>query len=151
MKNYKQEGDKLRLIAPAGGVVSGVGVLIGALFVVAENTVAEGLPFSGVRRGVVELAAATHATTQGLAVGDVAYWDAGNKRVTKTATGNTAVGVVTVDKASTAATCWIVLVPRLAAAGAAIADLAGGADLPTTVTKVNDIIAALEAAGIIKA
>ena len=32
---------------------------------------------------------------------------------------------------------------------AAIADLAGGADLPTTVTKVNAILAALRAAGVI--
>lgn len=31
----------------------------------------------------------------------------------------------------------------------AIADLAGGADLPTTVTKVNAILAALRTAGII--
>jgi hypothetical protein len=31
----------------------------------------------------------------------------------------------------------------------AIADLAGGADLPTTVTKVNAILAALRAAGVI--
>ena len=33
----------------------------------------------------------------------------------------------------------------------AIADLAGGADLPTTVTKVNQILAALRAAGVIAA
>lgn len=33
----------------------------------------------------------------------------------------------------------------------AIADLAGGADLPTTVTKVNAILAALRAAGVIAA
>ena len=32
---------------------------------------------------------------------------------------------------------------------AAIADLAGGADLPTTVTKVNAILAALRTAGVI--
>lgn len=31
----------------------------------------------------------------------------------------------------------------------AIADLAGGADLPTTVTKVNAILAALRSAGVI--
>lgn len=32
---------------------------------------------------------------------------------------------------------------------AAIADLAGGADLPTTVTKVNAILAALRASGVL--
>lgn len=38
-----------------------------------------------------------------------------------------------------------------AAANIVIADLAGGADLPTTVTKVNAILAALRTAGITKA
>lgn len=33
--------------------------------------------------------------------------------------------------------------------GAAVADLAGGADLPTTVTKVNELLASLRTAGLI--
>jgi len=33
--------------------------------------------------------------------------------------------------------------------GAAVADLAGGATLPTTVTKVNELLASLRAAGLI--
>jgi hypothetical protein len=39
--------------------------------------------------------------------------------------------------------------PRVGAARPAIADLAGGADLPTTVAKVNALLASLRAAGII--
>ena len=38
---------------------------------------------------------------------------------------------------------------RAASSKTAIAPLAGGADLPTTVTKVNALIAQLKAAGII--
>lgn len=34
--------------------------------------------------------------------------------------------------------------------GAAVADLAGGATLPTTVTKVNELLASLRAAGLIE-
>lgn len=40
---------------------------------------------------------------------------------------------------------------RDTSANTVIAPLAGGADLPTTVTKVNAILAALQAAGITKA
>lgn len=151
MRNFIQPGGTLDLVAPSGGVTSGVGILIGAIFAVASADAAEGETFAGAVRGVFELAAATHASTQAMAAGDPAYWDAGNDRITATAAGNTMVGVVVEDKVSTAATVKVVLVPRLATAGTAIADLAGGADLPTTVAKVNVIIAALEAAGVINA
>nr|WP_083434544.1 DUF2190 family protein [Sphingomonas sp. Y57] len=151
MNNYVQEGKALNLVAPAGGVVSGRGVLIGALFVVASITAAEGEIFVGRRSGVFDLDAATHATNQAGDAGDPVYWDNTGKKVTRTATGNTIIGVLVEDKVSTVATAKVVLIPRLVAPGAAIPDLAGGADLPTTVTKVNAIIAALEAAGIVVA
>lgn len=170
MKNFKQEGDTLSLIAPSGGVTSGIGVLIGAIFVVAQVTAAAGLPFSGRRVGVIEHAAATHATTQAMSPGDIAYWDATAKLITKTAAGNTPVGVVTKAKVSTVAVVDIVLVPRLAAAGGAIADLAlaaltgvdgtgsnaaplAGVNTAFTAlnAKINAIITALELAGIVVA
>lgn len=151
MRNFIQPGGTLDLVAPSGGVTSGVGVLIGAIFAVASVDADEGETFAGAVRGVFELAATTHASTQAMSAGDPAYWDASTKKITKTASGNAMVAVVVEDKASTAATVKVAIVPRVAAAGTAIADLAGGADLPTTVTKVNAIISALEAAGVIKA
>lgn len=151
MKNFVQDGDVLTLEAPAGGVVSGVGYLIGGLFVVATISAAEGELFTGRRRGVVELVGATHANAQAASAGDAAYWDNAAKKITKTAAGNTIVGVFVEDKVSADDVAVIVIVPRLVAPGAAIADLAGGADLAATIAKVNAIIAALEAGGVILA
>lgn len=45
-KNLVQDGDSLTLIAPAGGVVSGNPYVIGALAVIALETVPAGKPFS---------------------------------------------------------------------------------------------------------
>jgi len=168
MNNFVQDGHALDLVAPSGGVVSGVGYLLGGLFVVAAVTAAEGAPFAGWREGVWTFTALAHASTQGQAVGDVVYWDDTNKRTTKTATGNTAIGIIVETKVTTATSSKVVLVPRLAAALGAITDLslaavtgvdgtgsnaASKADVDTRfasiVTKVNAIITALEGAGII--
>lgn len=167
MRNFVQPGEMLDLVAPSGGVTSGVGVKIGAIFAVAAVTAAEGETFAGAVKGVFDLAAETHASTQAMSAGDSAYWDNTNKRITKTATGNTIVGVVVADKASTDDEARVVLTPRLAAAGATIADLSlaavTGVDgtgsnaasktdtdarFASIVTKVNAILASLEAAGV---
>lgn len=170
MKNFVQSGGSLDMIAPSGGVTAGVGVLIGAVFGVAAVTAAADETFSLAVRGVFDLAAATHASTQAMAAGDTAYWDNTAKVITKTAAGNTPVGVVVEAKVSTVAIARVALVPRLAAAQTAIADLsiadvtgvngtgsnaASKADVDTAFgaveTKVNAIIAALEAAGVVLA
>lgn len=144
MRNYVQEGKALDLMAPAGGVIAGLGYFIGGIFVVASTTAAEGEPFVGLRVGVFDLAATAHATDQAMSAGDVAYFNTGTDKVTKTAAGNQTIGVLVDDKASTATTAKVVLVPTAFQLGTAIADLAGGADLAATIAKVNAIIAALE-------
>lgn len=101
MKNFIQPGDRLDLVAPAGGVVSGAGYLIGALFVVAQHSAAEGAPFVGVPGGVYSLPKkANDVVTQLAAV----YWDAAAKNVTVTAAGNTKIGVATKAADAAAAT-----------------------------------------------
>ncbi len=174
MKTYVQEGRTLTLPAPSGGVVSGVGYKIGDLFVVASANADEGDEFEGDRLGVFDLAAETHASTQAADIGDVAYYDATNHRITVTPTGNTAVGVFTAAKASTAAVARIVLTPQIFSIAdeivmqPAIADIALGAvagvdgtggnaasktDVDARMTtinnKVNAIITALEGSGVI--
>lgn len=152
MKNFIQEGNTIPCTAPSGGVVSGRGYLFGGLFVVALTSAAEGLPFEGTRRGVFSLTAETHATDQALAVGDVAFWDATNARVTKTKTGNTAIGVVTAAKASTATAATVVLVPRMAAAVDAIAAPTGGSTIDAEArTAIGSILTALRNVGLVKA
>lgn len=88
-KNFVQPGHVLTLIAPAGGVVSGNGYLIGALFVVALISAPEGQPFEGQCTGVFRLPkTSTEAWTEGAAV----YWDADAGEATTVATDNTLIG-----------------------------------------------------------
>jgi predicted RecA/RadA family phage recombinase len=54
-KNYVEDGESLTLIAPAGGVVSGIAYAIGTLAVVALVTAAEGEPFAARATGVFSL------------------------------------------------------------------------------------------------
>lgn len=89
MKNFIQEGNVLTLTAPTGGVVSGQGYLIGALFVVALVTALESEPFTAVTKGVIKLPV-TAANTP--AAGGLAYWNNTAREVTTTASGNTLIG-----------------------------------------------------------
>lgn len=92
-KNYRSDGTAVTLTAPAGGVASGAGVLIGALFGVAGDTVAEGELFALGVSGVYELPKAAGALTSGAR----AYWDAAAKNITTVAAGNYPVGVALAD------------------------------------------------------
>lgn len=150
MKNFVQPGTNLDLIAPSGGVTAGLGYLIGALFVVASFTAAEGETFVGVREGVFELAATTHATDQAFAAGDPVYWNDTTKKVTATATGNQRIGFATEAKVSTDAVAKVLLVQRTVVGGTTIADVptAGSATAALNAAAINSILARLEAAGI---
>ncbi|MGZ8337324.1 MAG: DUF2190 family protein [Allosphingosinicella sp.] len=72
MKTFTQPGRTLTVAAPTGGVVSGEGVLIGALFGMATTDAAEGAGVEILTEGVVEI-----AKTSALAidVGDRLFWD----------------------------------------------------------------------------
>lgn len=152
MKNFVQEGKALDFVAPSGGVVSGLGYVVGALFHVASTTAAEGEEYSGWTEGVFELVAETHATTQAISKGDPVYWDATNDRATKTATGNLLIGAAVEDKVSTVAVVKVKLWPRGAEPSASITDPTGGATVDAEArTAIGSIIDALQAAGIVLA
>lgn len=74
-KNYVEDGNVLTLIAPVGGVQSGVPAVIGDLVVVPLVDAAAGEPFAGKTGGVWSLPAAA-----GLTQGQVqrARWGAGS-------------------------------------------------------------------------
>lgn len=78
MNNFLKPGNTMSYTAPAGGVVSGGGYLIGALFVVATGTVAAGLPFEGTTAGMFTLAKTTGEGA--LVEGQPAYWDVVNAK-----------------------------------------------------------------------
>lgn len=85
MKNYIQPGKTVTLTAPTGGVVAGNGYKIGQLFVVAQNSAAEGEDFEGVTEGVFELPK-TSANTW--SQGALLYWNNSTGALTTTASGN---------------------------------------------------------------
>jgi predicted RecA/RadA family phage recombinase len=90
VKTYVQPGDVLELTAPGGGVVSGTGLLIGALFVVPTVTAAAGAKFSALVTGVVEHA---KVSAQAWTEGQRLYWNAGLSQVTSVSTDGTFIGV----------------------------------------------------------
>lgn len=110
MRNYKQPGCALDYVAPAGGVVSGVALLIGAILVIPAVTAAAGLAFSGFIEGVYDLPCATGTAW---AMHDVLYWDTANARVTTTANGNTKIGFAAAPKVAGAAVGSVKLLPQV--------------------------------------
>jgi len=94
--NYISSGDRINLVAPYA-VASGAGALVGTVFGVALQTLANGVAGEFGIRGVWDLAKATgQAWTQGAAL----YWDNTNKNVTTTSAGNTKIGVAAQAQAS---------------------------------------------------
>jgi predicted RecA/RadA family phage recombinase len=75
---YRGPGDKLTHTAPGGGVVQGTGYVIGAEFVVANETKAAGLPLVG---SMVGLWLLPHQNGEAITAGARAWWDAGTATV----------------------------------------------------------------------
>jgi|GEM_PF-1288252 len=83
MNNFLSEDDGLvNLVAPAGGVTSGVPVLIGGALIVPKSTAAEGELFAAHYRGEHEMAK-TAADVAGQL--DVAYWNDAASEITTAA------------------------------------------------------------------
>ena len=116
MENFRQPGDIISIVAPTGGVTSGVGVLIVSLFGVATTTTTVGLPAEIVVEGVVEIA---KTSALAIAVGDRLYWDDTAKVVNKTATAQVMVGVAVSAAANPSPTVWMKLTPGAFFTGAA--------------------------------
>jgi predicted RecA/RadA family phage recombinase len=89
MRNYIQPGHAITLVAPYD-VVSGSGLLVGAIFGVASHDALSGAEVETQLTGVIDLAkTASQAWTAGVKV----YWDNTAKLVTNVASGNTLIGV----------------------------------------------------------
>ena len=88
MRNFVQKGETITVIAPAT-VVSGQGVLVGALFGVAITGAASGAPVEIQVSGVINLPKAAGSIGAGARV----FWDNATGRVTTTNTGNQCIGI----------------------------------------------------------
>lgn len=109
MKNKLFSGDTITIAAPAGGVVSGAGVLVGTVIGVAVASAAATLPVAVQLEGVAEL---PKLSTDVVAVGVKLYWDNTNSRLTTTASGNTEAGIAFAAAGSGVATVQIKLKGR---------------------------------------
>lgn len=99
MLNYRQRGDILTLPAPAN-VASGDGVVIGNIFGVAAVDALSGDPVDLDTVGVFTL---PKVSALAIAIGDRIYWQAAEKAVSKTASGNTLIGVAVTAAANPSA------------------------------------------------
>lgn len=72
MRNFVQPGSTVAATAPAGGITSGAGVLIGALFGIASTTATEGSAVEVALVGVFDLPKAPAAA---IASGGKVSWD----------------------------------------------------------------------------
>lgn len=88
-ENYAQEGDAIIVPSPAGGVKRGEFVLVGKLGGVAVHAADEGEEVEIALEGCFDFP----KTSDALSLGAPAYWDAGAKKITATAQGNTRIGV----------------------------------------------------------
>jgi predicted RecA/RadA family phage recombinase len=89
MKNYIQPGNTITLAAPYE-VNSGDGLLVGSIFGVASGAALNGTVVEATLVGVFDL---TKVGSQAWSIGDAIYWDNTAKNCTKTASGNTKIGV----------------------------------------------------------
>jgi predicted RecA/RadA family phage recombinase len=115
MKNYIQEGRLITLAAPSGGVTSGDGVVIGALFGVASKTAAAGEKVTIATTGVFDLPKLASAV---IAAGDPVAWDDAAKQVNIPGTGRYPIGTA-IEAAGNGATIVRVRLDGVATAAAA--------------------------------
>jgi predicted RecA/RadA family phage recombinase len=97
MDNYVAPGEVLEYTAPTGGVVAGSGYLVGSLFVVATETKAQTLKFSGIAEGVVDL---PKVEAEGWFENEKLYWDTSPAGLTNVSSGNVLVGVAVIPPES---------------------------------------------------
>ena len=114
MRNYVQPGDSLALAVPyAGGVTSGQGVLVGALFGVAAVDGVQNAVIEAQTQGVFDLA---KEPALAITAGARLFWDNTNRRLTTAATGSLCVGLATQAVLAADATVRVVL-QRVPASG----------------------------------
>jgi len=115
MRTYIQPGDSLGVAVPyAGGVTSGQGVLVGALFGIAAVDGAQNAAIEIATKGVFDI---TKEPSLAISAGARVFWDNTNRRITTTATGNFQVGIAVAAALAADATARVVLL-RAPASGA---------------------------------
>jgi len=100
MNTYKQKGNVLSLIAPGGGVTSGVPVIIEDMTVIPATTAAAAAEFEGAVEGVYEVPKTAAETWK---AGEILYWDSGTGFATNVAGALFKMGLASAPVAATIA------------------------------------------------
>ena len=111
MRNYVQPGNSLAIAVPyAGGILSGQGVLVGALFGVAAVDGAQNAIIEAATQGVFDI---TKEPALAITAGARVFWDNTNRRITTT--GNFQVGIASLAAlaADTTVRVWLNRVPAI--------------------------------------
>ena len=103
--NYIQNGSTVSVTAPAA-TTAGEGVLVGSLFGVAQETVANAAAVEIMTTGVHRLA---KTSAQAWTVGARIYWDDSNTVATTTASSNKLIGVAVAAAANPSSTGDVLL------------------------------------------
>ena len=113
MRNFVQPGNSLAVAVPyAGGILSGQGVLVGALFGVAAVDGAQNAVIEAATQGVFDI---TKQPALAITAGARVFWDDTNRRITTTATSNFCVGIAALAALAADATVRVWLRPSPAA------------------------------------
>ena len=99
MKNCVEPGLRMTVVAPSGGLTSGVPKVVGNMFVVPITTQASGVNTATMITGVITMPAVSGASTS-IAQGGIVYFDAANTQATNSATSNRIIGSMEVAKAN---------------------------------------------------
>ena len=105
MRNYVQPGNSLAIAVPyAGGILSGQGVLVGALFGFSAVDGAQNAIIEAATQGVFDI---TKEPALAITAGARVFWDNTNRRITTTATGNFQVGIASLAALAAVISVWV--------------------------------------------
>jgi predicted RecA/RadA family phage recombinase len=140
MQNYVQTEDILTLTAPYA-VASGAGALVGSIFGVATQAVANAVVGEFKTKGVFDIA---KVSAQAWNAGDKIYWDNSAKNLTTVSTSNTLVGTAASAAANPSSTGRVRLNGAFVSDGAGVANTvtmaaaAGSANVTEVTVTVKD-------------
>lgn len=154
MQNFIQPGEHIKFTNSTGSAIgSGVPVKAGNIVAVTLGSVANNASTEARTRGVFEL---KKKAALAINAGDAVFWDNDPGEVTKTAADGFFIGHAVAGVGSSAANVQVLLVQQSQSGAVADISTANGSDAATTQalanstkTKVNEILAALRAAGIL--
>lgn len=143
MKNYISTGERIKVVAPSGGLTAGQPYLVGSKVVVVVSGGVEGATVAAMTEGVFELNKATGA----VAIGQPLFWDNTNSVLTTVnAAGNVLVGYAFKAALSADVTAFVVITDSPGLVAMPLQADSTASTVGALVTDFNALLAKLRAA-----